>query len=1262
MADQFDPYYVWLGIPPKDQPPNHYRLLGLELYEENLDVIDAATNRQTSYLHEMSAGPNRKHSQELLNQIASARSCLLDPDRKGKYDVKLRKKLDEKPAAEKAEESSAATSATGSPTPTESAPPVGTDKAQTSSAAPHGQVDPASESASNELSAKKETPSTPDGGDTATETVAGASVTDTVSSATAQRKLGSSDRKSGDKAANDKRSGRKEDDAKKSTPESETADSDESEATKPGKKKATWALPAGVAIATILMAIVLMIVLNPGTADKPEDPSGTGPVTVGTDGNNPATDTDPDVPGEPPDPTPEMNVAGLVANWRFEDRDAKSAKDSTSGARDASFEGTPTFVDDGPYGAAVKLNGKTDRVNLPAPAFVPAEGTLAFWVRRDEESQADQALLDTTGGRFSVLVDKTGALAGGVGKDASVQTLSTQVGLEKSVWYHVALAWKSMGPATLFCNGERVGGIPSSGELAAVNAISIGYSHQHKSFAAVSVDDVRLFGRALGAGDLQKLLEQSQVEKKPPTQIPSKPPVPLPTADANGLLAHYEFRNAGALAKDARGSRDATNHGATVVTDPTRGGVLNLDGTDDHITIPRSMKDAFTVAFWLKTATPGLPGRTWLEGSRLLDGGVAANFGISLLGDRVAFGTGPPGSAVSTTIMTDDKWHFVLARRDGTGKLELFVDGRREAVIPGRKGPLPASPEGLVIGRSAADKSMFFKGQIDDLRLYEKVREVADVEEKLVERPTAPEPVPPRYALNTGNGADVEYWTGLAGEGLQPLLTAINDGVAPVAGKDRKRSSSQRLAMASGQGFGSNSGQRIRGYLLPPETGSYTFSTFFDDFGRLRVSSGASPDNLQEVTGKVHLTKGQAYFLEILHREASGTGTFSVGWILPDGTQESPIPAARLARSAHYRFFATLPVQKDNVHVPPENSFDVSEDGAVRIAGKRNGATYEITIPTDIEELTAFRIDALPDVERELLPEGADVMPSDGPGWGRSGKFSISEIRLSHTPPGATAEIPLPLQEAWADGGRSPGNAIDEKATSKWLVHDKAGQPCSLILVPGKPLKLRPDSTLKFVIVCDDNLGRFRIKATSAGGQQLERMLANFSQEPGATAASKPKNDFALHINCGPAVNDPVMQVQRKAIQPWGQGKQWGYVGGAVKAPADGSPTKEQILGVAVEGLTNFRVKVPEDGTYHVMFVFFDNWSKADNKRVFDVQIGNKTQVIKPSRTYPRNVAEARQLVEVIEAPVRDGLLTIKFKRRPGMQPPILNALSVWAK
>ena len=39
MADTFDPYRKWLGIPPKDQPPHYYRLLNIEPLEDDSEVI-----------------------------------------------------------------------------------------------------------------------------------------------------------------------------------------------------------------------------------------------------------------------------------------------------------------------------------------------------------------------------------------------------------------------------------------------------------------------------------------------------------------------------------------------------------------------------------------------------------------------------------------------------------------------------------------------------------------------------------------------------------------------------------------------------------------------------------------------------------------------------------------------------------------------------------------------------------------------------------------------------------------------------------------------------------------------------------------------------------------------------------------------------------------------------------------------------------------------------------------------------------------------
>jgi hypothetical protein len=93
MAAEFDPYYKWLGIHPKDQPPHHYRLLSVEVFESDPEVIEAAADRHIAYLQDVAAGPYMRQSQRILNEIAVARLCLLDPNRKAAYDAELRARL-----------------------------------------------------------------------------------------------------------------------------------------------------------------------------------------------------------------------------------------------------------------------------------------------------------------------------------------------------------------------------------------------------------------------------------------------------------------------------------------------------------------------------------------------------------------------------------------------------------------------------------------------------------------------------------------------------------------------------------------------------------------------------------------------------------------------------------------------------------------------------------------------------------------------------------------------------------------------------------------------------------------------------------------------------------------------------------------------------------------------------------------------------------------------------------------------------------------
>ena len=98
MSGKFDPYHRWLGIPPKQQPANHYRLLGLELFEADAEVIHDAAERQMAHVRTYQLGPDVELSQRILNELASAKACLMDSPRKAEYDAKLRATLQRSPA------------------------------------------------------------------------------------------------------------------------------------------------------------------------------------------------------------------------------------------------------------------------------------------------------------------------------------------------------------------------------------------------------------------------------------------------------------------------------------------------------------------------------------------------------------------------------------------------------------------------------------------------------------------------------------------------------------------------------------------------------------------------------------------------------------------------------------------------------------------------------------------------------------------------------------------------------------------------------------------------------------------------------------------------------------------------------------------------------------------------------------------------------------------------------------------------------------
>jgi len=90
LAQRFDPYHEWLHIPPDDQPADHYRLLGLPRFEGAAAKIAAAADERMALVRSLQLGPHGEVSQRILNELAAAKTRLLDPGRRAAYDAVLR--------------------------------------------------------------------------------------------------------------------------------------------------------------------------------------------------------------------------------------------------------------------------------------------------------------------------------------------------------------------------------------------------------------------------------------------------------------------------------------------------------------------------------------------------------------------------------------------------------------------------------------------------------------------------------------------------------------------------------------------------------------------------------------------------------------------------------------------------------------------------------------------------------------------------------------------------------------------------------------------------------------------------------------------------------------------------------------------------------------------------------------------------------------------------------------------------------------------
>lgn len=166
----------------------------------------------------------------------------------------------------------------------------------------------------------------------------------------------------------------------------------------------------------------------------------------------------------------------------------------------------------------------------------------------------------------------------------------------------------------------------------------------------------------------------------------------------------------------------------------------------------------------------------------------------------------------------------------------------------------------------------------------------------------------PPLCVGVGGSVLREVWTGVNGGTVNDLLNSPNYPNIP-------SSTTYPTSLTAPANIANNYGQRIRGYIIVPQTGNYTFTVTGDDQSVVYLGLNADPLHKRVIcqvpgwSGPTEFTKypeqtsstialqaGAYYYLEILHKEGAGDDHVSLYWQTPSNGTRTIVPGSALAR------------------------------------------------------------------------------------------------------------------------------------------------------------------------------------------------------------------------------------------------------------------------------------------------------------------------------------------------------------------------------
>ncbi len=451
------------------------------------------------------------------------------------------------------------------------------------------------------------------------------------------------------------------------------------------------------------------------------------------------------------------NDLGLVGYWPFDSVSGTMTPDMSGNGNNGTTVGSPTLVA-GKIGQALSFNGTSQYVNIGNSVVGTGSQTISVWVKANDNTDSNRQLVTIGGTNYGFALSQVGSIWQGqvvTTNPGTVQYNALGSSIVVGVWTHEVVVFDNTAQTiSIYTNGKLVTTTTGTGQTVRGNGtVVIGAFAGPVDFFNGSIDDARIYNRALSASDIQQLYHEGAVTHgaSPTSLIP------------NGLVGYWTFDG-----QNTNWNTDTTadvsgkgNTGKLInmstTTSPVLGRfgqALSFNGTSQYVSIPNSTSvnmggaTSFSLSAWVNFSSFSttncnaqfLIAKGQDTGSYVgfygLDvgdtGGCGASTGVKNVGlvFTPSSGTQSNLTAIVPGNLSTGKWYLITGTYNGT-ILSVYVNGVNIG-SQSATGANGSNTDYVSIGGAPLDIAgyqYYTHGSIDDVRIYNRALSASEVQQ-----------------------------------------------------------------------------------------------------------------------------------------------------------------------------------------------------------------------------------------------------------------------------------------------------------------------------------------------------------------------------------------------------------------------------------------------------------------------------------------------------------------------------------------------------